>query len=69
MAIIRIKDGPDWNIARVCKRHTWASIEYTEELRLSEPEPCPMCEALQDDPSAMRYLAHKQAGRLDGVTD
>ena len=32
-------------------------------------EPCPMCAALEDDPSAMRYLEHKQAGRLAGVTD
>ena len=69
MAIIRIPDGADWNIARVCKRHKWASIEYTEEARLSEPEPCPMCSALTDDASAMRYLDHKAAGRLTGVTD
>ena len=70
MAIIRIPVEPGvWDIARICRRHKWASLPYTEEDRLHDVENCPMCEALSDDASAMRYLEHKQAGRLDGVTD
>jgi len=70
MAIIRIPVEPGvWDIARICRRHKWASLPYTEEDRLHDPENCPMCEALTDDASAIRYLDHKAAGRLTGVTD
>jgi len=67
--IIRIPDGTEWNIARVCKQHKWASLEYAEEDRLSDPAPCPMCAAFADEPSAERYMAHKAAGRLGGTND
>ena len=70
MAIIRIPVEPGvWDIARICRRHKWASLSYTEEDRLRDPDLCPMCEALSDDASAMRYLDHKAAGRLNGVTE
>jgi hypothetical protein len=70
MAIIRILVEPGvWDIARICRRHRWASLPCVEEDRVNDPEPCPTCEALADERSLERFIEHRDAGRLNGVTE